>query len=214
MHRINKLEDIAVGLQSLMDLDPRLQRVLDLAQPVPLRRFEPGFKSLASIVVGQQLSIASASAIWARLNAYIDPLTPENFMAAGEAVWRAAGLSRSKQVTLSALSVAISSNIIDLHALCDQSSEDALTQLIGLKGIGPWTAEVYLLFAAGHPDIFPAGDVALQAAVGHAFGYENRPNANELRVLAEQWVPWRGVAARLFWAYYAVMKGRSAFPVQ
>lgn len=214
MHRINTLEDIAAGLQWLMVADPRLEKVRDFAHPVPLRRSEPGFKSLASIAVGQQLSIASASAIWARLNAYIDPMTPENFMAAGEAVWQAAGLSRSKQVTLLALSAAISSNAVDLHALCDHSTEEALVQLTRLKGIGPWTAEVYLLFAEGHPDVFPAGDVALQSAVGHAFGYENRPGANELRVLAERWAPWRGVAARLFWAYYAAMKGRSAFPVK
>ena len=89
----------------------------------------------------------------------------------------------------------------------------ALSELVALRGIGPWTAEVYLLFAAGHPDVFPAGDVALQTAVGHAFAHEIRPDAVALRKLAEDWAPWRGVAARLFWAYYAAIKGREAAPL-
>lgn len=213
MQRIDSLEDIGTGLDALTAADERLVHVRAIAHAVPLRRSAPGFESLASIIVGQQLSTASAGAIWARLKQIVDPLTPEAFIACGEEGWRIAGLSRPKQRTLLALSEALADDRLDLHGLCDLPAEEAIGQLTLLKGIGPWTAEVYLLFAAGHPDIFPAGDVALQAAVGHAFSYDIRPDAPALRALSRQWAPWRGVAARLFWAYYASIKGREATPV-
>ncbi|MBV2144677.1 DNA-3-methyladenine glycosylase [Falsochrobactrum sp. TDYN1] len=213
MQRIDSLEDIGEGLEALVRADARLADVRAIAHAVPLRRSTPGFESLASIIVAQQLSTASADAIWARLKQVIDPLTPAGFIAGGEEAWRFAGLSRPKQRTLFTLSEALTEGALDLHGLCDLPAEEAIGQLTVLKGIGPWTAEVYLLFAAGHPDIFPAGDVALQAAVGHAFAQDPRPDAIALRTLARQWAPWRGVAARLFWAYYAAIKGREVAPV-
>lgn len=213
MRRIDSLDDIAAGLDALVLADERLADIRSRSHAVPLRRSPPGFESLASIIVAQQVSTASAAAIWGRLKQVIDPLTPEAYMAGGEEAWRLAGLSRPKQRTLLAVSEALAEDRIDLHGLCDLHADEAIAALTAIKGIGPWTAEVYLLFAAGHPDVFPAGDVALQTAVGHAFSHETRPDAAALRLLAQDWAPWRGVAARLFWAYYAAIKGREAAPL-
>lgn len=213
MLRIDTLDDIEAGLDALVLADARLVDIRSRSHAVPLRRSEPGFESLASIIVAQQVSTASAAAIWARFKQVINPMTPEAYIAGGEEAWRFAGLSRPKQKTLLALSEALSVGAIDLHGLCELPAEEAIKTLTSIKGIGPWTAEVYLLFAAGHPDVFPAGDVALQTAVGHAFAHETRPDAKVLRLLAEDWAPWRGVAARLFWSYYAAIKGREAAPV-
>jgi len=213
MRRIDTLGDIEAGLESLVLADTRLADIRARSHAVPLRRSEPGFESLASIIVAQQVSTASAAAIWARLKQAIDPLTPEAYIAGGEEAWRFAGLSRPKQRTLLAVSQALAEGALDLHELCDLPAEEAIAAMTAIKGIGPWTAEVYLLFSAGHPDVFPAGDVALQTAVGHAFAHASRPDAAALRKLAEDWAPWRGVAARLFWAYYAAIKGREAAPL-
>jgi len=213
MRRIDTLGDIEAGLEALVLADTRLADIRARSHAVPLRRSEPGFESLASIIVAQQVSTVSAAAIWARLKQAIDPLTPEAYIAGGEEAWRFAGLSRPKQRTLLAVSQALAEGALDLHELCDLPAEEAIAAMTAIKGIGPWTAEVYLLFSAGHPDIFPAGDVALQTAVGHAFAHASRPDAAALRKLAEDWAPWRGVAARLFWAYYAAIKGREAAPL-
>jgi len=204
--------DIARGLASLRAADPRLAAVIDAAGEVPLRRSEPGFAGLASIVVAQQVSRQSAAAIWGRLTALIDPLEPESFIAGGEAAWREAGLSRPKQRALVAVGEAVLDGRLDLDRICRIDGAAAVAEMTAVRGIGLWTAEVYLLFAAGHPDIFPAGDVALQAAVADAFALEARPGERELRVLAESWAPWRGVAARLFWAFYAARRGRVVAP--
>lgn len=211
MRRIAGFNDINDGLDALMGIDERLQPVRAVSGEVPLRLSEPGFRSLASIVVSQQVSTASAAAIFGRLTALVDPLTPKAMLACGEDVFRQAGLSRPKQQALLSIAEAVESGL-DLHHLCSLDASEAMHHLTSVKGIGPWTAEVYLLFAAGHADIFPAKDVALQAAVGHALGLESRPGDKALAVLAEAWSPWRGVAARLFWAYYRTMKGRDGAP--
>jgi DNA-3-methyladenine glycosylase II len=211
MRRIETTEDIAEGLSALVALDPRLAPVVAAAGEVPLRRTQPGFASLASIIVSQQVSRASADAILARLTSLVDPLDARGIMAAGDDVMREAGLSRPKQKTLLAIARAVDGGL-DLDRLAAADADDAMASLTALHGVGPWTAEVYLLFCAGHPDIFPAHDVALQSAVGHALAIEPRPAARVLYVLAESWAPWRGVAARLFWAYYREMKGREAAP--
>jgi DNA-3-methyladenine glycosylase II len=206
--------DIALGLARLREADPRLVSVIETCGEIPLRRSEPGFASLASVVVSQQVSKQSADAIWRRLTALIDPLGPGAFLAGGEEAWRAAGLSRGKQRTLVAVSEAVLAGRLDLEHLCRIDGEAALAAMTAIKGIGPWTAEVYLLFAAGHPDIFPAGDIALQAAVADAFALPQRPTDRQLRLMAESWAPWRGVAARLFWAFYAATRGRAVAPQQ
>ncbi|MBN9245221.1 MAG: DNA-3-methyladenine glycosylase 2 family protein [Mesorhizobium sp.] len=212
MQRIATLDDVARGLDALVALDPRLLPVRDRAGAVPLRLSEPGFESLASIIVSQQVSRASADAIFGRLTGLLDPLTPQAVLGAGEAVFREAGLSRPKQRGLLAAAQAVADGL-DLHHLCSLDAAEAIAALTAVPGVGPWTAECYLLFSAGHPDVFPARDVALQSAVGHALGIEPRPPEKALIRIAESWAPWRGVASRLFWAYYREMKGRDAIPV-
>jgi DNA-3-methyladenine glycosylase II len=212
MQRIETTDHVHQGLEALQTLDPRLIKVARIAGAVPLRRNPAGFESLCGIIVSQQISKASADAIFARLKAAIDPFTPGKLTSLGDAPLIAAGLSRPKQRTFLAIAEACQSGL-DLEALCLLPAGEAITQLTALPGIGPWTAEVYLLFCAGHPDVFPAADIALQNAVRHAFGLESRPNPKPLAEIAASWSPWRSVAARLFWAYYANMKGREGVPL-
>jgi DNA-3-methyladenine glycosylase II len=212
MQRIETASNVDEGLDALQILDPRLTNVMRVAGAVPLRRHPAGFESLCGIIVSQQISKASADAIFARLKAAIDPFTPGSLSALGDAPLIAAGLSRPKQRTFLAIAEACHSGL-DLEALCLLPAGEAIAQLTVLPGIGPWTAEVYLLFCAGHPDVFPAADIALQNAVRHAFGLESRPSPKPLAEIAAAWSPWRSVAARLFWAYYANMKGREGVPL-
>lgn len=205
-------DDLAAGLAQLRAQDRRLERVVAQAGAVPLRRTEPGFASLADIIVAQQVSKQSAAAISGRMRKIIDPLTPECFMAAGVPGWRQVGLSRPKQRTLAAVCQAIAADRLDLDRICALDADMAIATMTAVRGIGPWTAEVYLLFAAGHRDIFPAGDLALRAAAAAAFDLDHRPDEEALRQMAESWAPWRGVAARLLWAYYAKAVGRAAAP--
>jgi DNA-3-methyladenine glycosylase II len=211
MQRISTLDDITAGLDALCAADPRLERVRTAAGDVPLRRTEPGFPSLISIIVAQQVSRASADAIFDRLTKLADPLTPEALLAAGDELFREAGLSRPKQRAVLAVSEAVRDGL-DLAGLCELDAEAAIGAMTRVPGIGLWTAEVYLLSAAGHPDVFPARDVALQSAVGHALGIDPRPDEKALIKIAESWSPYRGVASRLFWAYYRQIKGREGAP--
>lgn len=211
MRAIETLDDIEAGLAALADQDRRLAPVIARAGPVPLRRSAPGFPSLAGIIVAQQVSKASADAIFGRLTRLLDPLTPRAVLDADEDVFRAAGLSRPKQATLIAIAEAEVAGL-GLAGLCGLPAAEAMGRLTAIRGVGPWTAEVYLLFAGGHPDIFPARDVALQASVHEALGLDARPGEKALQAIAESWAPWRGVAARLFWAHYAAIRGRDGAP--
>ncbi|MCO5162232.1 MAG: DNA-3-methyladenine glycosylase 2 family protein [Mesorhizobium sp.] len=211
MRRISSDSDIVDALDALVEADSRLAAVRVAAGPVPLRLSSPGFSSLVSIVVSQQVSRASAEAILGRLVSLVEPLTPGALLAADPDLFRQAGLSRPKQATILALSRAVRDGL-DLDALCAGEAEAAIAELTAIAGIGRWTAEVYLLACAGHPDVFPARDVALQSAVGAALGIDPRPGEKALIAIAESWAPWRAVAARLFWAYYRQIKGREAAP--
>lgn len=204
--------DIEAALAALQILDPRLTRVVAVAGPVPLRLITPGFAGLASIIVSQMVSRASADAIWRRICAS-GPVTASSYAAFEPAHIDGFGLSRAKAKTLLNLSAAVAEGRFDLDGLGDLAADEAMARLTALPGIGPWTAEVYLMFAGGHADIFPVGDVALQAAVADAFSLEARPAKRELAVLAEAWSPWRSVAARLFWAFYAARARREVAPI-
>lgn len=199
--RIDTDQHVANALEALLAADPRLVPVLEVAGQVPLRRRPGGFAGLARIITAQQISDAAADAIWTRVTAQIDPLTPDGFLAAGEERLRAAGLSRPKIRTLTGIAAACCDGF-DPERLPDLPPEEAIETMVALKGVGRWTAEIYLVFCCGHPDIFPAGDLALQSAVAMAFDRGERPREKELRTLAEAWAPWRAIAARLFWAYY------------
>ncbi|WP_064710620.1 DNA-3-methyladenine glycosylase family protein [Rhizobium bangladeshense] len=205
--------DVRLGLEALLRLDPRLSPIAADAGPLPLRLREPGFAGLAHIIVSQMVSRASAEAIWRRMLPADGPLTAEGYVLLAPDAWRQFGLSRAKADTLSRVAEAVASGRLDLSALCLKPPHEALGELTALKGVGPWTAEVYLMFCGGHADVFPAGDVALQNAVGAALGLAARPQAKALAKLSEIWSPWRSVAARLFWAYYAVKMRRDLLPI-
>lgn len=211
--RIETRDDIAAGLTVLCEIDPRLRPVAAAAGEVPLRRRPGGYAGLASIIVAQMVSRASADAIWTRLCERTGFVTPVAYLALSETQVREVGLSRAKHAALAAAARACLDGALDLEGIETLPAGDAVAELTRLKGIGPWTAEVYLLFCAGHVDILPAGDIALQSAARHALGLEVRPDARRLRTIAEEWSPWRGVAARLLWAYYANVMGRDAAPV-
>ncbi|HSI39098.1 MAG TPA: DNA-3-methyladenine glycosylase 2 family protein [Xanthobacteraceae bacterium] len=195
----------------LVRLDPRLALVLAATGCPQLRRRPAGFAGLCAIVLAQQVSAAAARAIAVRLEAGLDgPPTPEAVLAAGEPGLRAAGLSRPKIRTLIALAQQAEAGALDLAALAGRDSAAARAELVRLPGIGPWTAEVYLLFALGRADAFPAGDLALQVAASEAFGLGARCDTAALERIAEAWRPLRGVAAQLLWAYYALSRRSAA----
>jgi DNA-3-methyladenine glycosylase II len=208
MKPIESKRDITRATKALLAADPRLVPIAEIAGPLPLRRRDGGFEGLATIVTSQQISDKAAASIWARFKAAVEPFTPEQFLVTPEEALRAAGLSRPKIRTLTGIAAAAADGF-DLVAVHDLPAEEAMTTMTALKGIGPWTAEIYLLFCVGHPDIFPAGDLALQSAVHSGLRMRKRPDEKKLRKLAEKWSPWRGVAARLFWAYYRAMRERA-----
>jgi DNA-3-methyladenine glycosylase II len=192
--------DIRAGVAALRKLCPTMKRVHGLVGDPPLRRHEPGFVGLARVVVGQQLSIASASAIWKRTAVAVDPFDAPTLLGLDDATLRAAGLSRGKIRTLRAAADALVSGALDFDGYA--SDEDLRDALLRISGIGPWTADIYTMFCLGEADGFASGDLALQVAAQRAFVLEARPSARELEDLAERWRPWRGVAARLLWSFY------------
>ncbi|EPJ45328.1 MAG: hypothetical protein OFPII_28480 [Osedax symbiont Rs1] len=213
MNNINCQADLDADIGQLLQQDPRLTAVLNIAltdvESIPLRLRAGGFAGLATIIVGQLLSVASAKAISGRLKQLVTPLTAENYLAIDRQLLLDCGLSNSKYQTLQGVASAQVAGELDFTQLAKLSAPQALALLCAYKGIGPWTAEVYLLFCIGHRDIFPAGDLALQKAVAAALGLKATPQAKQMRSIAEQWSPYRGSAARLFWAYYAQLKQRS-----
>lgn len=213
MRRIDSVQDVEAGLAALAEADPRLAKAIGVAGPVPLRRQPPGFAALAGIILSQMVSKASARALWTKLEAAAGDISPEAILRLSPEAHRAAGLSKAKSQTLCRVSEAVLAGDLDLEALCAVDGDQAIATMTAIKGVGPWTAEVYLLFCVGHPDVFPAGDVALQSAAAQVLELGERPQPKVLYRLAEQWSPWRGVAARLLWAYYASVMRRDATPL-
>jgi DNA-3-methyladenine glycosylase II len=203
--------DIAEGLAALVKRDRRLKKVVRVAGPVPLRRRPAGFAGLARIVVGQQLSIASAEAIWGRFIAAFPECPVDAIHAAPDTALRAPGLSAAKIRTLRTAATACRDGL-DLGALSALPAEEAHRLLTAVKGIGPWTADIYLLFCLGHADIFPAGDLALRNAIADSLGRATPLSIGEAADISLKWSPWRGVAARLFWAYYRARREKAALP--
>jgi DNA-3-methyladenine glycosylase II len=205
-------DDLTAGLKALTALDPRWAHVLATSGRPTLRIRAGGFEGLASIIVSQQLSTASAAAIWGRLRKSFDPFQPGPVRRARPTTLARIGLSAAKIRTLKAVAAAIDKRTIDLDALADLTAEAAHRELTHLHGVGPWTADIYLLFCLGHADAWPAGDLALQEAARLAFALDVRPDAKRMGPLAEAWRPWRGVAAYLLWTYYRTVKGRDPVP--
>jgi DNA-3-methyladenine glycosylase II len=193
---------LAEGAAWLAARDPRLAAALAVTGPLPLRRSKEGFGTLLSVILGQQVSRAAADAIWRRLEA-AGMTTPAAVAGAGEEALRALGLSRPKVRHVRALAAAG----IDYGGLRAMGDEAVVTVLTGVPGVGRWTAEVYAITALGRADVLAAGDLALREGVRQIYDMESRPSEGELRRMAQDWSPWRGVAARLFWAWYARGRG-------
>ncbi|MBO9455099.1 DNA-3-methyladenine glycosylase 2 family protein [Paracoccus sp. R12_1] len=203
MRLIRTEADLAEGAAHLARVCPVWARVLPQIGPLPLRRREDGFEAIAGAIVAQQISVAAAASIWDRMVA-ADLITASAITAASDDDLRAAGLSRPKARYLKAIAAAG----LDWDGLRDLPDDQAIATLVALPGIGVWTAEIYLKFALGRPDVFAAGDLALQESARIMYGLDTRPGPAALRDLAEPWRPWRAVAARGLWAYYRLAKGR------
>src|SRR5690242_10727862 len=207
-------DDLRAGLVKLIEQDPRLGPVAEKAGTFALRRREAGFAGLCAIVCGQQLSTASAAAIRNRLFAAFDPFHHDAVRLARSDRLARLGLSRPKIKAIKEIAKAVAKQHIDLDAVAAMDADKAHEALMALHGVGPWTADIYLLFCLGNADAWPAGDLALQEAARLAFGLRRRPDAKAMVKLADKWRPWRGVAAHLLWAYYHVVKRREGAPVQ
>jgi DNA-3-methyladenine glycosylase II len=180
-----------------------MARILKRTGVPPARDFPADLSGLAKIVVGQQLSAQSAAAIWSRVAAAISPFEAEALLARDDADLKALGLSNGKIRTLKAIARAVVDEGLDFNALNAAADAIIVERLTAVRGIGPWTADIYLLFALARRDAFAPGDLALQLAVQHHFKLAARPTSEELETIAERWRPSRAVAARLLWADYA-----------
>lgn len=208
--RIDTPEGVAWHLDALVSMVPRLAPMRDAVGVVMPRVNPRQFAGMAKVISGQQISVQSAAAIWGRFSQLPGALQPETYLLLDEDTVRAAGFSRSKYLTLRAISEAVVAGELDFDEVDNLPGDEAISRLVALRGIGPWTAEVYLLFCAAHPDIFPAGDLALLKAAHHGLGLDARPTIKEMIVIAHEWSPHRSVAALLFWRYFAALKNRES----
>jgi DNA-3-methyladenine glycosylase II len=213
MRRIGSDADIVEGLEALTGVCPHLARVHALTGNPPLRKRPKGFEGLSRVVVGQQLSIASAEAIWGRVRSRVQPFEAVALLKVPEKDLRKAGLSRVKVETLRELAGAVKTGQLKLDAL-SRAPEDVIhAELTALRGIGPWTADIYIMFSLARADAWSPGDLALQYAVKDALLLAERPTLMQMNEVAEAWRPWRGVAARLLWSYYALCRKKAASPM-
>jgi len=198
--------DLEAAMRALIAQDARLAPVLTATGMPTLRQRAPGFAGLASVICGQQLSTFAAAAIWARIvEAYDDP-AHHHFRAARADKLRRLGLSAAKIKTLKFIANEIHHGRLDLARIADAPADEAHDMLTALHGIGPWTADIYLLFCMGNADAWPAGDLALQEAIRVVLGLKSRPTVKDMATIGDAWRPWRGAAAHLFWAYYRVTR--------
>ncbi|HEX5796749.1 MAG TPA: hypothetical protein VFY19_12975 [Geminicoccaceae bacterium] len=205
---------LAEGVDALAAIDRDVARALErVGYPAPRQR-EPGFATLLRIMVAQQLSTRSAAAIWARVEEACQPLvTAERFFSLGEEAFRAIGFSRQKMAYGRGLAAAVASGALDLEALAGVPEEEAIAAISALRGFGRWSAEIYLLFALGRADVFPADDLGLQIGMQRLKGLAARPNRKALDQLAEPWRPWRGCGAIFLWHYYGAATLDAARPL-
>lgn len=201
-------ERLAEGIAALA-AQPVFRTILERAGAPQFRRRRNGFETILHIILEQQVSIDAAAAMFRRLHGLCKPLAPVQFLALDDATLRSCGFSRQKIGYGRLLAAAVRDGRLDFARLQATSDEEALAELVALKGIGRWSAEIYLIFALGRPDIWPADDLGLQIAVGESLG-RDRFREIELRALGEQWRPWRTVAACLFWQSYLHARGRTA----
>jgi len=203
--RLTSSDVLQRQLRALLRRDARLRPIAKMAGAFEIRLTPGGFPGLTRVICGQQLSVASARAIWGRFAELPGALDPATYLTLPEETVRAVGFSAGKFRTVRVIAQAIVDGELDFDLVEQLPPDEAMAYLTAHKGIGPWTAEIYLMFCSGHPDIFPAGDLALQKAVGHALGMDHSPTAKELIETAKPWSPYRHAAALLFWKYYAVV---------
>jgi DNA-3-methyladenine glycosylase II len=200
---------LAHGLAALGD-EPVFAPILERCGAPRFRRRRNGFETLLHIILEQQVSIDAAAAMFRRLNEECSPLGPATFLALDEATLRRCGFSRQKARYGRGLAESVASGALDFARLAATGDEEALTVLVDLKGIGRWSAEIYLIFALGRDDIWPAADLGLQLGVAAELELAARPGERELREIGERWRPWRSVAACLFWQSYLHARNRAA----
>ena len=213
-HFLHTESDLQAGLAQLILADPRLAPVAEKAGAFNLRRRDAGFAGLCAIVCGQQLSTAAAATIRNRLFAAFEPFHHDTVRRARADKLKRLGLSAAKIKSIRRSAKLSLRESIDLDRVGNMDADVAHAALTALHGVGPWTADIYLLFCLGHADAFPSGDLAVQESARIAFGLRKRPDAKALTKMAEAWRPWRGVAAHLLWAYYHAVKKRDVVPVQ
>jgi DNA-3-methyladenine glycosylase II len=208
-HAVRPLTERGLGqaVRTLAAVDPDLAAVVARYGRPPLWERAGGFPTLIHIILEQQVSLASARAAFDRLAA-AGPITPASFLRLDDASLRTIGFSRQKAAYGRGLALAITSGALDLAALESMDDEPARSALLAIKGIGPWTADIYLLMALRRPDIWPLGDLALVLAMQAVKGLAQRPTAAEALAIAESWRPWRAAAARVLWHYYLSTPGR------
>jgi DNA-3-methyladenine glycosylase II len=202
--------DLDQAITALVEQDPRLRKILAATGMPALRRREPGFAGLAQIIVGQQVSTASAAAIWGRVHGAFDPFHHDALTRARASRLGKLGLSAAKIKTLKFIANEIASGRLDLEAIGALDADHAHAALTSLHGVGPWTADVYLLFCLGHSDAWPAGDVGIQEGIRLGLALDTRPSTKEMGSLAERWRPLRGAAAHLWWAYNRAARPRDS----
>ena len=195
-------ETFRQGLHFLSDRDPDLAQILTKLGPPPMWARKPGFPTLIHIILEQQVSLASARAAYDRLLETASPLTPVRFLELDDATLKAIGFSRQKTAYGRSLAKALVNAHLNLVKLAAMDDTKVRAELIKIKGIGPWTADIYLLVALRRPDIMPSADLALATAAQKVKGLSSRPTPDELNTLSNNWKPWRAVAARLLWHYY------------
>ncbi|WP_424931132.1 DNA-3-methyladenine glycosylase family protein [Amaricoccus macauensis] len=196
-------EDVAEGCAFLASIEPRFAEALNWLAPLPLRRKPDGFAELLSIIISQQVSVASAQAVWSRVEA-LGVVDADLILRCSDEDLRGCGLSRQKI----RYAREIAESGIDFAALRGMSDDDLIARLVEVKGVGVWTAEIYAMFSLGRADVFAPGDLALRDAAHKLLGLEARPSEPELRALSLRWSPWRSVAARLLWEYYLTANRR------
>jgi DNA-3-methyladenine glycosylase II len=201
------------GIRELTVRDADLARVIQTYGVPPLWVREPGFPSLVYIILEQQVSLASARAAFQRLRAAASPLTPTRFLKLSDTQLKQIGFSRQKTLYTRLLAESLVKRHLDLNDLHDLSDDAARKFLIALKGIGTWTADIYLLSALRRPDIWPIGDLALAVAVEEVKRLRSRPSPERLESLSQRWRPYRAVAARLFWHAYLSKRGQNSVTI-
>lgn len=205
---IETREILEAHLAGLVKLEPKLAPILAEVGEVPMRLGKPGFAGLASIVSSQLLSVASARAIHTRVENLVGEMSAENFLKIGREEFRQVGMSYSKIDCLYGVAKAELNGAIDFAHLHILSASEVMVKMTALKGIGPWSAEIYLISSIAHPDIFPAGDLVLQKMLGKILSMDEKPDEKQTRKLTKKWSPYRGSAARLLWRYFAVLRDK------